>query len=76
MKEYDYTHDEDGEDFDVVAWCCVHCSPESYAAIVKPGPKNRNLTALEVNDARQAILEHYFATVFCEMSFRRHISIV
>eukprot|EP00972_Heterocapsa_arctica_P071863 10615558-Heterocapsa_arctica.AAC.1 len=73
MKEYDLTH-EDVDDFDVVAWCCVNCSPASYAANVKPGPKN--LTAPEVNEARQAILEHYFATVVCEMSFRRHISIV
>jgi hypothetical protein len=76
LKEYDATHEEGQDDFDVCAWCVAHCSTESYAEHANPKNSKKNLTPAEVNQVRQAILHHYFATIVCGHSFRRHVSIV
>ena len=77
VLEYNATHVEGQDDFDICAWCIVHCSPESYErASAKRAKNTRTLTASEVNTVRQTILQHYFATIICKQTFRRHISIV
>eukprot|EP00972_Heterocapsa_arctica_P111758 16427921-Heterocapsa_arctica.AAC.1 len=74
LNEYDATHEDGEDDFDVCAWCVDNCSPESYEKNSRVR-SDRKLTASEVNEVRQGILQHYFATIVCGASFRRHINI-
>jgi hypothetical protein len=74
VREYDATHTEGEDDFDVCAWCVANCSPESYKA--RGLVHKKKLTDEEVNGVRQAILHHYFATIICRKSYRRQFSIV
>eukprot|EP00972_Heterocapsa_arctica_P084136 12394479-Heterocapsa_arctica.AAC.1 len=76
LREYDATHEEGQDDFDVCGWCLVNCSAEAYMKVNANRSDPNVLTPTEVNEARQAILQHYFATIVCGHAFRRHISIV